>query len=72
MLLKKFFNAGFEDIAVVDRRPFGLDDLRRYPLFAPEFIEFLRRVMPEHRHREMVFSIVVTARKPAAGSAATH
>jgi hypothetical protein len=72
VLLKKFFNAGFEDIAVVDRRPFGLDDLQRYPLFAPEFIEFLRRVMPEHRHREMVFSIVVTARKPEGGSAAAH
>lgn len=65
MLLKKFFNAGFEDIAVVDRRPFGLDDLRRYPLFAPEFIDFLRRVMPEPRHLEIVLSIVVTARKPA-------
>jgi hypothetical protein len=64
VLTKKFFNVGFEDIAVLERRAFGLDDLRRYPLFAPEFIDFLRRVVPEHRHREMVFSIVVTGRKP--------
>lgn len=63
MLLKKLFNVGFEDVAVVDRMSFGLDELRRYPLFAPEFIDFLRRVMPEHRQRHMVFSIVATGRK---------
>lgn len=65
MLLKKFFNVGFEAIEVWDRRPFGLDDLRRYPLFAPEFLEFLRTAMPAARHAELVYSIVVTARKPA-------
>ncbi len=72
MFLKKFFTVGFEDIAVLERRPFGLDDLRRYPLFAPEFIDFLRRVMPEHRHREMVFSIVVAGRKPEGHPVPVH
>ena len=66
MLLKKFFNVGFEDIAVVERKPFGLTDLARYPLFTKEFLAFLRNVMPVHRHEELVFSILVTARKPAA------
>jgi len=70
VLLKKFFNVGFEEITVVDRRPFGLDDLTRYPLFAPEFIDFMRKVMPPRRHRELVRSIVVTARPPGAGMAA--
>ena len=72
MLLKKFLNVGFEDVTVVERMPFGLDDLRRYPLFAPEFIDFLRRVMPEHRHREMVFSIVVTGHKPEGRPVPAH
>jgi hypothetical protein len=72
VLLKKFFNLGFEDIAVLERRPFGLDDLRRYPLFAPEFIDFLRRVMPVHRHPEMVFSIVVAGRKPEGRPVPVH
>jgi hypothetical protein len=49
---------------VVDRRPFGLEDLNRYPLFAPDFLEFLRRVMPPRRHGELVVSVVITARKP--------
>jgi hypothetical protein len=64
VLLKKFFNVGFERIEVVGRMSFGLDDLIRYPLFTPDFLEFLRRVMPRHRHAELVRSIVVTARKP--------
>jgi hypothetical protein len=56
---------GFQQIEVSDRRAFGLHDLTRYPLFAPEFLEFLRRAMPAERHAELVFSIAVTARKPS-------
>jgi hypothetical protein len=62
--MKKFFNVGFEEIAVVDRRAFGLEDVVRYPLFAPDFLEFLRNALPPERHREVVHSITVTARKP--------
>lgn len=65
MLLKKFFNVGFADITVAERAAFGLDDLGRYPLFAPDFLEFLRQAIPPARHRELVFSIAVTASKPA-------
>lgn len=65
MLLKKFFNAGFEAIAVHDRRPFGLAGLARYPLFTGEFIDFLRRALPAERHDELVLSLVVTALRPA-------
>jgi len=71
VLLKKFSNVGFDDIETRDRRPFGLDDLTRYPLFAPEFFDFLRRAVPPHRHAELVFSLVVTARKPGAATEGT-
>lgn len=64
MLLKKFFNVGFAAITVAERAAFGLDDLGRYPLFAPDFLEFLRQAIPPARHRELVFSIAVTASKP--------
>jgi hypothetical protein len=69
VLLKKFFNVGFDDIRVADRRAFSLEDLTRYPLFAPEFVDFLRRAMPPPRHAELVSSIVVTARKPSSTGA---
>ena len=68
MLLKKFYNVGFADITVAKRAPFGLDDLGRYPLFAPDFLEFLRRAIPPERHRELVLSIAVKASKPAAAA----
>jgi hypothetical protein len=66
VLLKKFFNVGFADIAIVERRRFGLDDIALYPLFASEFIDFLRQLMPPERHAELVLSIVIVARKPTA------
>ena len=68
--MKKVFNVGFEEIQVVERRACGLDDLARYPLFAPDFIDFLRRVMPPHRHAELASSIVLTARKPVSATPA--
>jgi len=66
VLLKKFFNVGFADIDVVERRSFGLSDVARYPLFTSDFIDFLDRLMPPERHAELVLSIVIVARKPTA------
>lgn len=64
-MLKKFFNVGFEAIKVVERQACGLADISRYPLFAPDFISFLERSIPSHRHAKLAFSIVVMAGKPA-------
>jgi hypothetical protein len=69
VLLKKCRNVGFEEIVVTDRSTFGLDDIRRYPLFSPDFLDFLGRIMPPQRHHELVYGIVVTARKPREGTA---
>jgi hypothetical protein len=64
--MKKCFNVGFTGIQVVERSPFGLADLGRYPLFAPDFLDFMRRVMSPARHQELVFSIAITATSPEA------
>lgn len=64
MLEKKVFNAGFEGIEMLDRRPVGIDELARYPVFPEEFVEFLRRTVPAARHAELVWSVVVAAGKP--------
>ena len=72
MLLKKFFNVGFEEIEAHDRRPFGLDDLRRYPLFTKEFLDFLGQALPPERHGEVVWSVVVTAQKPRLRTTPRH
>ncbi|HSF07434.1 MAG TPA: hypothetical protein VLG10_16765 [Methylomirabilota bacterium] len=64
MLTKKVANVGFEAVATVDRRPFGIEALASYPVFPPEFVDFLRRVVPADRHDKLVWSLVVLARKP--------
>jgi tRNA 2-thiouridine synthesizing protein A len=64
VLLKKFFNLGFEAIEVHGRQPFGFESLVRYPLFSPEFLDLLRQTLPSERLAELVFSLVVTARRP--------
>jgi len=70
VLLKKFFNVGFVEIEVAERTAFGLDEIACYPLFAPEFLQFLRDAIPSSRHRELVFSIAVKASKPEVAAAA--
>ncbi|MGH7349273.1 MAG: hypothetical protein ACREI6_04600 [Candidatus Rokuibacteriota bacterium] len=64
MLKKKMTNVGFEAVAVAERRPFGLAGLARYPLFPPEFLDFVRAAVPADRHDTIVVSAVMTARKP--------
>lgn len=64
MLRKKLANVGFDAITVAERRPFGLAELARYPLFPAEFLDFVRTVVPPDRHDTIVFSVVLTAEKP--------
>lgn len=63
MLIKKLGNVGFVDAVTVARAAFGLDALARYPLFAAEFLDFVRAVVPVDRHDTLVYSVVVTAHK---------
>lgn len=63
MLRRKAVNVGFEAVEVIDRRPFGLAALVRYPLFPPEFLDFVRRVVPAEHHDTLVHAVVVTATK---------
>jgi hypothetical protein len=65
VLRKKLINVGFESAAVFEHRPFGLAALARYPLFPPAFLDFVRAAVPADRHDTIVFTIVVTAGKPA-------
>jgi len=67
VLRKKLMNVGFVGVEVPERVPFGLTALAQYPLFPPEFLEFVRRVVPPDRHDSLVYSVIVTARKPHEG-----
>ena len=64
MLNRKVGNVGFVDVATRARVPFGLEAVACYPLFPPEFLDFVRRAVPRERHDALVLSVVVTARRP--------
>jgi hypothetical protein len=61
VLRRKLVNVGFEAVVVRDRRPFGLAELGRYPIFPPEFLDFVRRVVPPDRHDALVYAVDLTA-----------
>jgi hypothetical protein len=66
VLTRKIGNVGFVEVATRARVPFGLGAVACYPLFPPEFLEFVRRAVPPERHDALVHSLVVTARRPPA------
>ena len=43
-----------------------LDDVALYPLFTPEVLSLMRRVLPDDTRQHIATSVIVRARKPAA------
>jgi arsenite methyltransferase len=64
----KLTKVGFTDLLVRERRPFGLEDAARYPLFTPDLIELMRTLLPLERRAEVAVAVTVTARKPEAAT----
>ncbi len=56
---------GFGDIQIVDRSPFGLDLALQFPLFTPDLIDLMRRLIPPDRQDEVAMSVIVTATNPS-------
>jgi arsenite methyltransferase len=64
VFLLKLQNTGFADIRIENPIPFGLIDAAVYPLFSPELIDQMRRLLPEERHDNVATAVLVTARRP--------
>ena len=60
--VEKLVKAGFEDIEVVTRRPWGVDECALYPLFTNELIGLMRTLIPVEDQLRVANSIVVKAR----------
>jgi arsenite methyltransferase len=61
--VEKLEKAGFEQIEVHHREPLSVDDLALYPLFTPELIQLMRRLIPPERQSAVATSVVITARR---------
>ena len=64
VFLRKLHNTGFADIRIENPVPFGLADAALYPLFSPQLIDQMRRLLPAERHDNVATAVLVTARKP--------
>jgi SAM-dependent methyltransferase len=63
---KKLENVGLVNVEMVDRVPFGIDDVALYPLFTPDVLELMRQLIPAGRQRDVCMSLIVRADKPRA------
>jgi SAM-dependent methyltransferase/TusA-related sulfurtransferase len=61
LYLEKLERAGFEDVQVVSRQPFGIEECAEYPLFTEELITLMRRLIPAARHHAVATSVVIKA-----------
>jgi hypothetical protein len=60
--VEKLVKAGFVDIDVPVRRPWGVDECALYPLFTGELIALMRDLIPAEDQGRVANSIVVKAR----------
>jgi hypothetical protein len=62
---------GFVRIERGDELPYGVDECEYYPMFPPELIALMRRLIPADRQSKVARSVIFKARKPAGAAAAT-
>jgi arsenite methyltransferase len=55
---------GFGETTFGHSRPFGIDDAEMFPLFTPELIALMRRLIPPERQHCMATSVIVRAVRP--------
>jgi len=58
---------GFVEVARGEELPFGVDECEQYPLFTPELIALVRRLIPPEKQATVARSVIFTARKPGRG-----
>jgi arsenite methyltransferase len=49
-------------VQILHREPLGIDDCELYPLFTPELIDLMRRLIPREKQGEVATSVILNAR----------
>ena len=60
----KIEKMGFADVWIGERIPYGIEQAALYPLFTPELIELMKRLIPPERLATVAISVIATARRP--------
>lgn len=61
----KLRKVGFADVWIGEKVPYGIDQAALYPLFTPELVELMRRLIPRERQDRVAISVIVKAAKPS-------
>lgn len=64
VFVTKMESVGFEGIEISQRIPFGLDRAIEYPLFTPDLIELMYKLIPTEKQGEVAMSVIVKAVTP--------
>lgn len=62
---EKIEGVGFAGVEIHERMPVGLADLVGYPLFTPDLIAVMERLLSDEQKRRVALAVTLTARKPA-------
>ena len=54
--------AGFDDVLVRERVPYGLEDLAAEPTFPEDLVALMRRLLPPRLHARIGVRVVLEAR----------
>jgi arsenite methyltransferase len=63
---RKMEKVGFREVWIGERTLFGIEGTASYPLFTPEIIDLMRRLLPPERQVRVAISVIARARKPVA------
>jgi arsenite methyltransferase len=61
---KKLANARLVDIELSERTPLTIDDVALYPLFTPQVLSLMRRLLPTAAQQRVAISLIARAHKP--------
>lgn len=64
VFVTKLGRAGFQDISIGERAPFGIDQAALYPLFTSEIISLMRELIPPDRQEQVATCVIAKAHKP--------
>ena len=64
VFVTKLENVGFESIELLERFPFPLARAADYPLFTPDLVDMMYRLIPPHKQEQVAVSVIVKARMP--------
>jgi arsenite methyltransferase len=61
---RKMEKVGFADVWIGEKIPYGIHDAALYPLFTPELIRLMERLIPPDRQGSVAIAVIAKARKP--------